>query len=304
VYTLVGLGIGLLTHPYFPRNVEFAFYHLLPKAIPSEQPNITVGSEWYPYSPAGFLLRAGSPTAMVLLGLVPIGIALWQRRWPEWRSMVLGILALGFLAMTAASQRIMEYFPAFAVIFFAWSWSHHPGTLETVARLARPRLPERLAHGIGRLGPAAPWIAALIVAPFVTSSTLIASKLATEGVPWTAYRDGALWLAKNTPPGSRVFTTGWDDFPHMFFWDQNNTYLVGLDPTYMSLEDPAVYTLWRSISQGRVPNPSQIIREQFDSPYLLTDLEHKRFLEVAAADPGLEEVLRTRTVVVYRVRGG
>ena len=95
MYTVIGLGIGLLTHPYFPRNVEFAFYHLLPKAIPSEQPNITVGAEWYPYSPAGFLLRAGSPTAMVLLGLVPIGIALWQRRWPEWRSLVLGVLNIG-----------------------------------------------------------------------------------------------------------------------------------------------------------------------------------------------------------------
>ena len=90
----------------------------------------------------------------------------------------------------------------------------------------------------------------------------------------------------------------------MIFWDTNNTYLVGLDPTYMSLEDPAVFELWRSISQGRVPNPSQTIRDRFDSPYVLTDMEHKRFLDVAAADPGMEEVLRTKTVVVYRVRGG
>jgi hypothetical protein len=244
------------------------------------------------------------PTAIALLGLVPVGVALLQRRWPEWRTLVLGILALGFLAMTAASQRIMEYFPAFAVIFCAWSWSHNPGGLEAVAQLGRLVLSERLCRGIGRLVPAAPWIAAVVVAPFVTTSTLLASKQATEGVPWTAYRDGALWLARNTPAGSRVFTTGWDDFPHMLFWDTNNTYLVGLDPTYMSLYDPALFDRWRSISQGRVPNPSREIRERFDSPYVLTDMEHKRFLEVAAADPGLEEVLRTKTVVVFRVRGG
>jgi hypothetical protein len=100
-----------------------------------------------------------------------------------------------------------------------------------------------------------------------------------------------------------VFTTGWDDFPHMFFWNTHNTYLVGLDPTYTSIEDPERYQLWRSIAQGRVAAPSRQIRERFDAPYVLTDLRHERFIQMAAADPGLEQVLRTRTVVVYRVRG-
>jgi hypothetical protein len=80
-------------------------------------------------------------------------------------------------------------------------------------------------------------------------------------------------------------------------------YLVGLDPTYMSLEDPEGYTVWRSVTQGRVPAPSKVIRERFASPYVLSDMEHKSFLQVAAADPGLEEVFRSRTVVVFRVRG-
>src|SRR5262249_19507941 len=84
---------------------------------------------------------AGPSTALAILGLVPIGVALWRRRWPEWCTLVLGILALGFLAMVIRSQRIMEYFPAFGVIFCAWSWSHAPETLGILAPLARPRLP-------------------------------------------------------------------------------------------------------------------------------------------------------------------
>jgi hypothetical protein len=33
-------------------------------------------------------------------------------------------------------------------------------------------------------------------------------------------------------------------------------------------------------------------------------MQHERFIRVADADPGLERVLRTKTVVIYRVRGG
>jgi hypothetical protein len=303
-WTLLGLALGLLLHPYFPRNVEFAFFHLLPKAVPAEQAAVTVGQEWYPYSLGGFITRAGPSMALTVAGLVPIGLALARRQWPEWRSLVLGALAIGFLTMVARSQRLMEYYPAFAVMFCAWSWSHAPGTIATLAGWVRPRLPNRLAQLGGRGWLAAPWLVAIGVAPFITISTLIASREAAEGVPWTTYRDGALWLAENTPAGTRVFTTGWDDFPHVFFWNTHNTYLVGLDPTYTSIEDPERYQLWRSISQGRVREPSRQIRERFDAPYVLSDLQHERFLQVAAEDPGLEQVLRTRNVVVFRVRGG
>jgi hypothetical protein len=143
-----------------------------------------------------------------------------------------------------------------------------------------------------------------MAAPLVAISTLAASRQATDGLAWTTYRDGALWLAQNTPPGSRVFTTGWDDFPHMFYWNTHNTYLLGLDPTYMSLEEPERYRLWRSISQGQVPAPARTIRDTFDAAYVLTDLRHAAFIRAADADPGLEAVLRTPTVVVYHVRGG
>jgi len=231
-------------------------------------------------------------------------LRLARREWPDWRTLVLGLLALGFLAMVAASQRIIEYFPAFGVIFCAWSWSHAPGTWRTLAGLMRLRPfagRDRLVRGVAL---AAPWLVALVAAPYIASSIVVASRQAGEGVAWHTYRDGALWLAANTPAGSRVFTTGWDDFPHMFFWNTHNVYLAGLDPTYSSLEDPATWQVWRSITQGRTRSPSVPIRERFDAPYVLTDLQHERFLQMAASDPGLEEVFRTRTVVIYRVRGG
>ncbi|HZO30189.1 MAG TPA: hypothetical protein VFH48_29805 [Chloroflexota bacterium] len=303
-WTLFGLGLGLLLHPYFPRNVEFAFFHLLPKAVPADQGTVTVGQEWYPYSFNGFLVRVGPSATLTALGLVPIFHQLARRRWPDWRSLVLGILALGFLTMVARSQRLIEYYPAFAVIFCAWSWSHAPATIAALAGLARFSLSERMYQILGRLRPVVPWLIAVALVPSIVTSTLIASREADDGADWNTYRDGALWLARNTPAGSRVFTTGWDDFPQMFFWNTHNTYLVGLDPTYTSLDDPERYQLWRSITQGRVMAPSKLILEQFGASYILSDLRHERFLQMADADPGLERVLRTRTVAIYRVRGG
>ena len=314
-WTLLGLVVGLVAHPYFPRNVEFAFFHLLPKAVPVEQGTVTVGQEWYPYTFNGFLVRVGPTMFLTILGLVPLALTLWRRQWPEWRSLVLAILAVGFLAMVAASQRIIEYFPAIGVIFCAWSLSHATGPFvpEMTRRLAalRDRLHARgpgswlarLASAGRTLQLAAAILVFVSLLPFIASSTMIASRQAGEGLPWTTYRDGALWLAENTPAGSRVFTTGWDDFPHMFYWNTHNVYLVGLDPTYMSIEDPEGYALWRSVTQGRVPAPAAVIRERFGSPYVLTDMAHSRFLQVAAADPDLEEVFRNKTVVVFRVRG-
>lgn len=303
-WTAAGLGLGLLLHPYFPRNVEFAFFHLLPKAVPAEQAGVSVGQEWAPYSLRGFVTRAGPSTALVAIGLLPVGITLWRRQRPDWRVLVMAILAVGFLGMVARSQRIIEYFPAFAAMFCGWSLSYSPVAAAWFSDLARARLPARVLNAGSWLRPVAPWLAALLLAPAIVTSTLIAAKSADDGLDWDTYRDGALWLAAHSPAGSRVFTTGWDDFPHMFYWNTHNTYLVGLDPTYMSLEDPEAYRLWRSISEGRTRNPSQLIRERFESPYVLTDLAHARFIDVAAGDPGLQEVFRNKTVVVYRVRGG
>jgi hypothetical protein len=308
-WTLLGLGIGLLTHPYFPRNVEFAFFHLLPKAVPVEQGTVPVGQEWAPFSFNGFVVRVGPTMTLTILGLVPLAVTLWRRQWPEWRSLVLAILAVGFLAMVAASQRIIEYFPAIGVIFCAWSFSHATGPVRPDIQRALIALRERFGQirplaMLGRpLRAVAPLLVFLLLTPSIVNSTLISSKLAGEGLAWTTFRDGALWLSANTPAGSRVFTTGWDDFPHMFFWNTHNVYLIGLDPTYMSLEDPQGYEVWRSLTQGRIPNPSQVLRERFQSPWVLTDMAHSNFIKMAAADPNMEEVFRNRTVIVYHVRG-
>jgi hypothetical protein len=119
--------------------------------------------------------------------------------------------------------------------------------------------------------------------------------------PYGLYANASLWLEKNTPAGSRVFQTDWDDFPRLFYYNTHNTYLIGLDPTYLQLYDAHLYDLWVKITQGDVENPSQIIATIFGSHYIHTDLHHGDFLRVAAADAGLKEVYRDDQAVIFEV---
>ena len=119
--------------------------------------------------------------------------------------------------------------------------------------------------------------------------------------PMGLYANASLWLEKNTPDGSRVFQTDWDDFPRLFFYNTHNTYLIGLDPDYCQLYDPSLYKLWVDITQGDVKEPSQVIATTFHSRYVHTDLNHKDFLQVAAKDPGLKEVYRDDQAVIFEV---
>ena len=299
-WATLGVALGVLTHPYVPNNIEFAYLHLAPKTVLGGEAEVRVGGEWYPYSRAGFLTHAAPATALTLLGLVPPLLALLRGRLPDWRTLTLGALGLGFLVMVIRSQRIIEYFPAFAVLFCAWSWSHTP--LEWGDRVSGvlARVPPVVRRPLGWW----PLLVGGMIALALVSTTMQARRSAGSGRAWTAYREPALWLAANTPPGARVFNTDWDDFTHLFFWNTHNVYLVGLDPTYMSLYDPELFNLWRRVSSGQVAAPSKTIRETFGAEYVFSDLRHTSFLRAAAADPAIEEVARNGNAVVLRVRDG
>jgi hypothetical protein len=119
--------------------------------------------------------------------------------------------------------------------------------------------------------------------------------------PHQLYSGAAAWLEKNTAPGARVFQTDWDDFPRLFYYNTHNTYLIGLDPTYLQLYDADLYDLWVDITRGEVARPSEPIFSEFGAAYVMTDLRHENFIRNAADDPGLEEVYQDDDAMIFRV---
>jgi len=289
LWTGLGIVAGLIINPYFPSNLIFTYHHLLPKLL--DTTSVSVGNEWYPYD-TGQLLQNSLPALIAFVsGALALGLA--------GRKMDLGtattfLIALLFGLMLFKARRFVEYFPPFALIFSAFAWA----PLFNVDRQPAASAPKLLS------GLQANLYLILLVA--AVSAGIVKTIPATQGrmaqsKPFDLYEGASQWLMQNTPAGERVFQTDWDDFPRLFFYNTHNTYLAGLDPTYLQSYDRDLYDVWVKITRGEVEQPSQIILTRFSARYVHTDLNHKNFLRQAAKDPGLIAVYRDGQAVIFEV---
>lgn len=280
-YATGGVALGLIVNPYFPDNVVFIYNHLAPKL--SDATATKVGNEWYPYRTWTLVTNSGFALLAFVSGIFALGM---QERRMNISTATLLTLAVLFGAMLFKSRRFVEYFPAFALLFAALAWA--------------PLLKNwKSAPGVMR------WVAPVLLTATVVAGIVYSVPGAQEQLqkskPYQQYADASNWLVQNSPAGSRVFQTDWDDFTRLYFYNTHNTYLIGLDPTYMQLYDADLYDLWVSITRGKVENPAQVISETFGSQYVITDLKHEKFLKRADEDPQLEEVFRDDYAVVFQV---
>ena len=287
LFITAGVILGLLINPYFPNNIVFSFRHMLPKL--TEATSVSVGNEWYPYD-TGQLLRNSLP-ALIAFGSGILALGLSERKM-DVRTGTGLLAALLFGLMLFQARRFIEYFPPFALIFAAFAWAPLFQRPEPVpASPAQPNLWKSL--------PALILIIAVALSAFTTLPA--AQESIRRSKPYDLYADASAWLEENSRAGERVFQTDWDDFPRLFYYNTHNTYLVGLDPTYMQLYDQETYDLWVLITRGEVQQPSQYIANHFQSQYVHSDLKHGNFIREAEQDPGLREVYRDDQAVIFEV---
>ncbi|MFN8459305.1 MAG: hypothetical protein U0401_32410 [Anaerolineae bacterium] len=281
VYTGLGLALGLVINPYFPNNLIFIYHHLFPKL--TETTAISVGNEWYPYQTWTLVENSGPALLAYVAGAFALGLS--GRRMTV-RTATLLVLATLFGLMLFKSRRFVEYYPAFALLFCALAWT------SLVEDWLKSKNWLRFALPVGLT---------LALIPALWWNLPAAQESMQSAKPTQRYAAASAWLEKHTPAGSRIFQTDWDDFPRLFFYNTHNTYLIGLDPTYMQLYDADLYNLWVKTTRGKVKNPATTIAQTFGSHYIITDLEHKAFLRQAKADPQLVEVYRDEFAVILQV---
>jgi len=293
LYTGAGIAAGLIINPYLPYNIVFAYQHILPKLV--ETTAVNVGSEWYPYDTSQ--LMANSPLALLawITGAVALGLS--GRRMDVRTAASFGLVCL-FGFMLFQSRRFIEYFPPFVLIFAAFAWSPVIANFrERISRSEWKSLP-----WIRRTVPHLPAVVLTVILIPALWMTFQASSITIQhSKPYTLYAGAAAWLEANTYADARVFQTDWDDFPRLFYYNTHNTYLVGLDPTYLQLYDASLYDAWVQITQGEIRQPSIAIASIFGAQYVVTDLQHEGFLRQAAGDPGLVKVYRDAEAVVFEV---
>ena len=282
-----GLILGMLFNPYFPYNLIFAYRHMLPKLVAATATQ--VGSEWFPYT-TGQLLNNSLPAMMAFVsGVFALGLA---ERKIDLRTMFGLLVSLLFGLMLFQARRFVEYFPPFALVFACFAWAPFLNVKPSrVTAINRRGL-------LGRL-PVALLAAGVLAAGLF--SLQAAGKSMQDSKPANLYAGASAWLETNTPEGARVFQTDWDDFPRLFFYNTHNSYLVGLDPTYMQIADPKLYDLWTKVTQGKVENIADVVAGKFGAMFIHSDLNHSEFIRKAKADAGLKEVYRDDQAVVFEV---
>ena len=292
LYTSVGILLGMLINPYFPDNLIFSYHHMLPKL--TDATSVRVGNEWYPYDTKQLLDNSLPALIAFASGVLALGLS--GRRMDARTTLGLSISLL-FGLMLFQARRFVEYFPPFALIFAAFAWT--PLLEPQLAPVPSASSPRSVMPFRKNYFPVL--LLSLAVAFSISRSIAPARQAIDNSKPYGLYANASAWLQKNTPAGSRVFQTDWDDFPRLFYYNTHNSYLVGLDPTYLQLYDADLYVLWVEITQGDVENPSHAIATTFGSDYVHTDLNHRDFLQVAAEDPGLKEVYRDDQAVIFEV---
>ena len=290
LYITAGIVLGLLINPYFPENIIFSYRHLIPKL--ANATSIRVGNEWFPYTTEQIIKNSFPAFLAFASGIFALGLS---ARKMDVRTAFAFLTSLLFGMMFLQARRFVEYFPPFVLIFAAFAWT--PLFMDIRSDTALSANPPRK-----RILSALPVLTLSVAIVLSIARSIPRAREAMDGSkPYELYAGASRWLEGNTPEGSRVFQTDWDDFPRLFYYNTHNTYLIGLDPTYMQLYDSELYDLWVLITQGDVEAPSKIIAGRFGSQYVHTDLKHKSFIDVAGRDSGLKEVYRDDQAVIYEV---
>ncbi|WP_461829928.1 hypothetical protein [Aquifex sp.] len=248
VFTGAGILTGLVINPYFPDNILSFFFNIYRTLFLKEE-GIRLGIEWYPYTTWG--LVENSLLSLLLLFILVLFLPFAGKvRAHEYGLLV---ISLAFLFLLFKSRRFIEYAPAFISLAFA--------------SIVLTRIPKKIVI-----------LALLIFIPFSTYHALRAYKLIEKVPSPERYKPASVWLLRNTEPKEIVFNADWDDFPFLFFYNQKNYYVVGLDPMYMYKYDKKLYRLYQKITKGKIKNPSRVILSVFKSRYVFVDKYHRRFI--------------------------
>lgn len=285
-----GLLAGLLFNPYFPKNLAFYWQQTFKIALVNYQSVIGVGGEWYPYGVQDLFLAALPFFFFLIFALT--GFFFFHKKQPlgAWFFFVLGFL---FFLLTLKSRRYVEYFVPLALVFCALGLNP---AIEVLEKNLNKILPPRYIL-------LAPLFFLLAVSPIFVRDILSVKNSYRQSLPFEKFFEPAKWLEQNSQPGDIVFHSDWDEFPLLFYHNDKNYYLAGLDPTFMYQSDPALYRRWVDYTTGKTSaGLYSAIKNVFKARYVFVDIKQNQdFDRNLAANFNFKKVFENEEARVYQV---
>ncbi|HLC95606.1 MAG TPA: hypothetical protein VJH89_03915, partial [Patescibacteria group bacterium] len=164
------------------------------------------------------------------------------------------------------------------------------------------------------------WGAMFLLFLFIASFTIRQNTLNMKqyAVPPGWLYESAQWLEEHTPKNSIVFNTHWDNFSHLFFFNQHNYYIGGMDPIFQYSYDPRLYWEYHYLSSDQMGNVScasypcrdedrrdtyEILRNDFGVSYVFVEKDRNpRFYDYLSSDVRFKNVFETSREIVFAVQ--
>jgi len=271
---LIGLGLGLISHPYFPENLKFSILHILQIGFfNATNTNIPVGTEWYP--PNIWWTLMNNPLIVLIIFLtgatfLPMLAKKDQKklRTQEYSTvekiLVISLMTAGTIIFTLKSQRYFEYSIPFVVL-----------TAGLFLALTQDFFQQEIGPELKKLwqGPIKKTISISFVILIIALSchkVWGSTKPIDDYFQAQQFAAATNWIKEHVPANTTIFHNCWDYAPILWYLDDTYYYLVGLDPMFMVDKNPERFQLWLALSQGRDTDVEKIISE-FNAPVVVVD---------------------------------
>ncbi|MDP3999751.1 MAG: hypothetical protein Q8P76_04170 [bacterium] len=238
---LGGALLGWILRPNFWEIAQLTYVQVV-KLLLEKQDNLPLlfGQELFPLS-LGALTQSSALFLIIWLpAIVIFAWTLYRRQFyfskitvreqiVLWSS---GALSLGFALMSLfIARRAYILWVAFGVLFIAAVYTY----------LISQKSYFKNAASMALL------TVFLIIFPYSVYQN--GFNLANRAVTPDKFQDAAVWLRDNTNPKDLVFNTHWDNFSALFFWNQENYYVGGMDPIFQYDYDAGLYWKFHHISK-------------------------------------------------------
>lgn len=292
-YLGLGLLAGIIINPYFPYSLWF-YLQLMNISVFNTGQDFPVGGEWYGTDFASIV--SSSPHFFILAVIIFILLFFNIKKASRltWFSFILTFV---FLLLTVKSKRYVEYYAPFLLFFVA------SGVTDVIKVISWSKI-SKFWEDLGR------WLRLFLMINAFILCVVIMPKIYQHIFdinipenPRLRYQAPAQWLEKNTPAGSIVFHTDWDEWPMLFYFNDHNRYLIGLDFTLMYRYDAALQQKYLNIAKGKVNTRlAQEIKENFKAEYIFAEkADHEDFIRNLDQDPNLPLLYQDQYFKIYKI---
>lgn len=241
-YTVLGLAAGLLLHPQSQEVLGFLQVQLQVPLGGKHQ--IVVGNEWYGYS-----LQKLYTLSFPLAGFWAIALGYWLKSLKgriravlerDTELVWLWSTSVFFFLFTLSSQRFVEFFAPLAALTVTTQ-------IFSKKELITLNLLKELLKTYWHFATSVLILLMVVCYSFFTNITHAGKEL-LYSQDASLYEKAIKDIQNQSPKNALIFNTQWDQFPQLFYWNQKNYYVVGLDPLFMYEYDEALYWKWRKIT--------------------------------------------------------